>query len=396
MTLFSNIARLSALDLVERRVFLRADLNAALSSFGGVVDDTPLRAALPTLRHLLRLRAKVVLGAHYGEPSRVAPQNAAACVARRLAELLGHDVSLLSPSFAGEIALLENGEVALTPNLLELPEELSNDPAFAQRLARSLDAYVGDDVAAAAHGWATVDALPRCLVSRGAGLVLERELDMLELLADPAGQRPFAAVVGGDSFARKSRLLWSLLLRTDAMLLGGVVANTCLVASGWQPGVSTYEPDQLDAARAFLTAARAQGIAVHLPSDVLVLRPELGMSSLELRQIDAVRADEAVVDIGLDTCLAYREVLCMAVRVVWTGLMGVSTEHDLCSGTFRIAQAATSSAQHTAVFGRRTVELADRLDVLKRFGYVSRGRAGSLSLMSGTVLPGIESLRSAS
>jgi phosphoglycerate kinase len=392
MPLFSNILPLSALDLTERRVFLRADLDVPLSSFGGVLDDAPLRHALPTIRALLKARAKVVIGAHYGNASQAPARSATRCIARRLGELLGQRVHTLDTNFAGEISLLEPASVALTPNLAMYPEELANDADFAQRLARSLDAYVGDGTQAAGYSWASVDALPRAMANRGCGLRLGQDLELLELLADKSLPKPYVAIVGGDSFTRKSKLLWALLLRADAVLLGGAVANTCLAARGFQVGASHYELKALESARAFLSAAETSGIAVHLPLDVVLERP--GAESLETRPIGAVGRDEAIVDIGLETCAAYREQLSLASAVLWNGSMGTARTAETSTGTYLVAQAATLSAQHTCVFGGRTVALADQLDVIAPFRIVSHGADGVLTLFGGKVLPGIESLRS--
>jgi phosphoglycerate kinase len=396
VALFSNISRLPALDVDQRRVFLRADFDVPLSSFAGVEDDSLLRAALPTLRQLLAARSKLVIGAHYGSTARAAPSNAPRSVAGRLAELLGTSVSVLDRNFSSEIRLIGPGQIALTPNLLDYPEEIAGDQDFAEELARSIDVYVGDGLRAARESWASVVLLPRALASRGCGLQLGRDLEMLELLADPRPVRPYVAVVGGDGFARKAKLLWALLLRVDALLLGGVVANTCLAAQGWDPRLSAFEPDQLEAARTFLSAARERGVSVSMPRDALVIKPEVGLDSATQRAIHDLAADEAVVDIGLETCSEYREVLAAAGTALWNGLMGVADDDTTRGGTYRVAQAVPSSAGRSVVFGARSVAMAELLDLLAPFRYVSRGGEAALSFVSGTVLPGIESLRSPS
>lgn len=391
--LFKDILRLSSLDIAERRVFVRADLDAPLSVFGGVIDDTALRALLPTLRELVAAGAKVVLAGSFGSPSQPAPSTAAASIAFRLSELMGARVGVLQRHFAADIALLQPGQIALTPNLSDYPEDAAGDAEFARRIARSVDVYVGEGIRAACLPHATVAHLPRFLTARGAGLDLHRHLDLLERLSADELERPYVAVVGGDSFARRASLLWALLLRADALLLGGVVANTCLAAQGFPLGRSRFEPDQLEAARSFLFAAQAQGVSVQLPVDALTMKPELGIASTERRTIDQVPPSEAIVDLGLETSLAYGDTLRGAASVLWTGLMGRAEVDELCAGTYRVAQAASSSARFSAVVGARTVAIGERLDVLAPFSFISRGASGALSLMSGRVLPGIESLR---
>jgi len=393
MPLFSNIIRLPALDVAGRRVFLRADLNVPLSGFGGVIDDTLLRAALPTIRALLAADAKVVIGAHYGSEGALAPRAAQHAVARRLSELLGQSVLALGTSFEGEVALLRARDVALTPNLLELPEELANDAAFAQRVARHFDAHVNDDLRASSQRWASLDALPRALPVRGVGAILGADLDALDLLSEHAIERPFVAVVGGDSVVRKSKLLWALLERADALLLGGALANACLKAQGVSIGASACDAQEQQAARALLDGARERGVQIYLPQDVLVMDPEVGLASLELRLVADVRPADVIVDVALETCLLYADVLARSASVLYTGLLGTCTATELQSGTFRVAQAATT-ARRSMAFGDRTVRMLELLNLVTGFSIVSRSGTAAAPLMSGTVLPGIESARS--
>lgn len=393
MALFSNILRLSELDATERRVLVRADLAPRFSSFGALLDDVGLRAALPTLRTLLSQRAKLVIGWH-AEPTTTdaVPSNAAGSVARRMSELLGQPVALLGGNFSGEIAQLAPGEVALTPNLGELEGERTNDPAFALQVAKAIDVYVADDVRAAALPWASSDALPRLLPARGCGLELNHHLEMLELLATAKPVRPLVAAIGGDGFARRARLLWALLPRVDAFVLGGVLANTCLAALGQNVGASSVETTQIEPAREFLAAARAANVPVHLPVDALVLGAGAPLGALQLRSVDQIASEERIVDIAIETSLAYRDVLSGAGSVFWSGLMGTCGIDDLRSGTLRVAQAALS-APRSMIVGERTLAEAELMNVLDAFSLVARGGDAALALMSGSVLPGIEALR---
>lgn len=392
MGLFSNVFRLPALDLVERRVFLRADLDVPASAFGGVLDDRQLRALLPTLRALLAVRARVVVGAHYGHAGEPAQARA---VATRLAELLGQPVPTLDTNFLAAVAERPLASVALTPNLLEFPAELANHAAYADELSRSFDAYVGDDVATAVREWTSVEALPRLVPTRGAGHCLGRDLDMLELLVDPGARRPLVGVVGGDGFARKMPFMRLLVPRVDALVFGGAVANTLLAAQGWNPGASRYEPASLEAARALLAAARARGVRVHLPVDMRVNGRDAEPAATLDRPLADLRPDEALLDIGLETNLAYRDVLAQAGTVVWNGAMGDAERDAFARGSFLVAQAITTSATKTLVFGRRTVALLERLGVAPYFSHVSRSGSAAHALFAGSILPGVESLRSA-
>jgi phosphoglycerate kinase len=221
--------------------------------------------------------------------------------------------------------------------------------------------------------------------------VLGADLDLLELVTAAAPVRPYTALIGGQSFRRKAKLLWALSMRVDTILLGGAVANTCLAARGAALGRSACEPEEFEAARAFLAATEARGVAVHLPLDVLV---QQASGALELRASTAVAEDEAVVDVALETCLAYRGILENSATVVWNGLLGTCDREDTRSGTYRCAQVVPGSARHNAVFGARTVAMAEQMALAGSFQRVSRSGPGALEMFGGTILPGVESLRS--
>ena len=394
MTVFDDVPRLRDLDVRGRRVFLRVDLGLPLSPHGAVLDDTRLREALPTIRGLLAQEAKVVIAGSYGPAGTTADSGASKGIASRLGELLGAEVGLLGERFWRDVASLHNAQIALAPDLADIPEEATNDPAFADRIARGFDVYVNDALRGSTEATASVDAVPRRMVSRGVGLQVDLAIRALKDFVE-VPTKPFAAAIGGRSVVRREALLRSLLATADTLVLGGVVANTFLVARAWSPGASVYEAAGVPLALEILREAAALGVAVMLPVDAVVAtrsRPDAS-PVYSVKKIADVGAEDAVADIAIETSLAYREVMTSSATVLWNGLMGDCSNDQTQSGSYRTAQAATEASRYTMLVGDRTLAAARFFQLADYFRFEATGGDAMLALLRGDVLPGLEALR---
>ena len=384
---------LDDLDVAGRRVLVRADLNVPISD-GAVGDDTRVRAALPTLRALMERGARVIVVSHLGRPKGgPSPELSLAPVAARLGELLGQPVRLadavVGPSVAAAVGALAPGEALLLENVRFEPGEEANDPALARALASLADVYVNDAFGTAHRAHASTVGiaahLPAC-----AGYLLRRETETLSaLLENPA--RPFVGVLGGAKVSDKLAVAGSLLERLDALLLGGGMANTFLLAAGHAVGASLCEPDLADEAAAILAKGRALGVPILLPVDVVVAS-SVAAETGQVVPVAAVPNDAMILDIGPATVAAFAERIAGAGTVFWNGPMGVAERPAFARGTLGVARAVAACDGFTVVGGGDSIAALAATGLADAVGFVSTGGGASLELLEGRSLPGIAAL----
>jgi phosphoglycerate kinase len=379
-----------------RRVFLRADFNVPLEG-GAIADDTRIRAALPTLEHLLARGASVVVCSHLGRPKgQWVPSLSLAPVAERLAQLLPGAFVRFAGDVAGEQARnaaqsLKPGEVLLLENVRFEAGETKGDEALARSLRGMADLYVSEAFGAVHRPHASVCALPRLFPERAVGFLLEREVEVLEeRLSHPA--RPYVAFLGGAKVSDKVPILRGLLLRVDTLAVGGAMAYTFLKACGYEVGKSRLEPDLLETCREILAEAEAAGVRFLLPGDHTAApsldRPE------EARTVsgEALPPDLAGFDVGPKTSNLYGGLAASAATIFWNGPMGVFEKPPFDRGTTALACALADSEAVTVVGGGDSVLAVNRAGVASRIGHISTGGGASLELAAGLSLPGLEAL----
>lgn len=388
---------IAQLPLDGKRVFLRVDLNAPLAG-GAVSDDTRLAAVIPTIRYALGAGASVVLASHLGRPGgKPTPKYSLRPVAERLATLLGQPVPLASDCVGAETAArargLRPGDLLLLENLRFHPEEEANDDGFARDLASLADCYVNDAFAAAHRAHASIAAITRHLQPAAAGLLMMRELEALSRVVE-SPERPLVAILGGAKVSDKLGLVEQLLLRVNALLIGGGMAFTFLLALGESVGRSLVEPDRLDHARRALEAARERGVALVLPVDAVVADgPESPVGhAVGAREIPPLQMG---LDIGPKTVDRFTDALGPARTIVWNGPMGVFEKPPFAAGTLALARAVGASSAFSVVGGGDTLAAINQAGVAERIGYISTAGGAFLEFLEGRTLPGVEALTEA-
>jgi phosphoglycerate kinase len=387
--------RLEQVELSGKRVFLRVDWNVPLDG-AQVSDDTRITAALPTVQHCLKAGAAVVIASHLGRPKgKPDPQYSLRPVAARASELLGQPVPLapdcVGPEAAAAAAALTPGQVLLLENLRFHAEEEANDEEFARSLASLANVYVNDAFAAAHRAHASIEAITRFLRPAAAGLLMSHELDALcRIFENP--RRPLMAILGGAKVSDKLGLVEHLLDRVDRLLIGGGMAFTFLASLGYGIGRSLVEPDRISSARALIERARARGVAVGLPVDIVVA-PSLdsteGIRTVGIREIPA---DLMGLDIGPATVHQFEAALKGAATVLWNGPMGVFEKPPFAAGTVGVGTAVAESGAFSVIGGGDTIAAVRAAGVTSRIGYISTAGGAFLEFLEGRVLPGVAAL----
>ncbi|HNM77065.1 MAG TPA: phosphoglycerate kinase [Tepidiformaceae bacterium] len=380
------------IDVAGKRVLVRADLNVPLDD-GQVGDDTRIRESLPTIEYLIGKGAKVIVCSHLGRPKGVDPALSLAPVAGRMSNLLGREV-LFAEDCVGPVATAAveamNGHVLLLENLRFHPEEEKNDPAFAAQLASLADVFVNDAFGAAHRAHASTEGVTHYLPAV-AGFLMEKEVRYLSaLVANPP--KPFAAVVGGAKVSTKIPAIEHLLPKIDLLLVGGGMANTFLKATGVDVQMSLVEDEQVAAAKEILARAKAAGIEVHLPVDVIAASKFAEDAEALERLVSEIPRGYMVLDIGPRTVKEYAAALGRAKAVVWNGPMGVFEMEKFSHGSFDLARAIANLDATTVVGGGETAAVVAQAGLQDRFTHVSTGGGASLEMLEGRELPGVAAL----
>lgn len=385
-----EIKKLADVDCKGKVVVIREDLNVPMKD-GAVSNDKRIRASLPTIRMALDKGAAVVLLSHLGRPveGEVEEKFSLKPVAAHLGKLLGKEVKMApTPKDAHPAP----GEVVLVENIRFFKGEKKNADALAEELANLGDIYVMDAFGAAHRAHASTEGAVRKARTAVAGPLLSAELDAFAKVMD-SPQRPLAAIIGGSKVSTKLALLENLLQKVDILIVGGGIANTFLAAAGYNVGKSLYEPDLEEAAKNIMESAKKQGKKLPLPVDVVTARELAPNQHVSVHPVDAVPADEMILDIGPKTAKLYEDILKDAKTVVWNGPVGAFETKPFDEGTHALAQFLADSGAFVVIGGGDSVAAIESFGLADKMGYISTGGGASLELLEGKVLPSVAALK---
>jgi len=384
---------LDGVDVAGKRVIVRVDFNVPIEN-GQIQDDTRIRAALPTLRRLLDGGAALVLISHLGRPKgKVRPEFTLRPVAQRLSELLDRPVAIAGDVIGDDarvkVTAAKPGDVILLENVRFEPGEEKNDDELARALAALGDLYVNDAFGAAHRAHASTAGIAGYLPAF-AGDLMTSEVEALGALTG-SPERPFVAILGGAKVSDKIGVIENLLSLVDAILLGGGMANTFLLAEGKAVGDSLVESDFVELASTIIRKAREQDVDLVLPVDVVAAQGLDGQAVTV--DADTIPDGWAAYDIGPRTVDRFGEVIGNARTIFWNGPMGVFERSAFANGTLAVAKAVAESGAFTVIGGGDSVSAIEQSGLADKISHISTGGGASLEFIEGRTLPGIAVLQ---
>jgi len=384
------------LDIKNKKLLIRVDLNVPLDNNLNITDDTRIRGILPTINYALDKNAMVILASHMGRPKgKAVSELSMAPVARRLSQLIQKEVKLapdcVGPEVKKMIQAMNPGDIILLENLRFHPEEEKNDEAFGRELASLADIYINDAFAVSHRAHASVVAVVKFAKECAAGFLMKNELKFFnQSMEKPT--RPLVAIIGGSKISGKLGALENLLNHVDKMIIGGAMANTFLKSINFEIGKSIIEENLTSMALSLIQKAKDQGVKLYIPVDCVVANAFDPKAETKITSVQEVPKDWMILDIGPATSLLYSEVLQNAKTIIWNGPMGAFEMDAFSRGTMAMVHAVANSNALTIVGGGDTDTAVHKAGESSKISYISTGGGAFLELLEGKQLPGVLAL----
>ncbi|PWL32805.1 MAG: phosphoglycerate kinase [Fluviicola sp. XM-24bin1] len=385
-----------------KRALIRVDFNVPLDKETmEITDDTRIRAAVPTIKHILENGGSVVIMSHLGRPKTGnEPEFSLKHIVAQTSGLLGTEVQ-----FAGDCigdaayeltANLAAGKVVLLDNVRYHTEETAGDKGFAEKLSKHGDVYVNDAFGTAhrAHASTTVVAefFPN---DKMFGFLIESEIKSVAKVLE-SDDKPVTAIVGGAKVSSKITIIERLLDKVDNLIVGGGMAYTFVKANGGKVGSSLVEDDYLDVASKIMSEAKAKGVNLYIPEDTVIADKFDNDANRDEVAIEAISDGWMGLDVAGKTVAACEEILANSKVILWNGPMGVFEMENFQHGTAAVAKAiakSTSEGAFSLIGGGDSVAAINKFNLADQVSHVSTGGGAMLEYLEGKVLPGIAAIQ---
>ncbi len=377
-------------DMKGKRVVMRVDVNVPIHD-GVITSDKRIRAVLPTIKMALEAGAGVVLLAHLGRPTEGLFEEKFSLrpVAAHMAELLGQPVEFCADPLNGVDC--QPGQVVLCENVRFFKGEKKNSEELAATYAAMGDIYVMDAFGAAHRAQASTEGALRKAGTAVAGPLMFAEMEAATKLLDEP-QRPLYAIIGGSKVSTKLTVLDNLLNIVDGLIVGGGIANTFLEAAGYSMGASLVEKDLIPEAKRMIEKAKERGVALPLPTDVVVAPSFERAGEAVTKSVSELTAEDCAFDIGEATAAEYAKLLGEAKTIVWNGPVGAFEVVPFDKGSRALADILAGCDAYTLVCGGDTVAAVESFGVADKMGYLSTGGGAFLEVLEGKTLPAVAAL----
>ena len=390
-----------AYSFQNKRAIVRVDFNVPLDkNTGAVSDDKRIRAALPTLKHILENGGSVVLLSHFGRPKN-GPEAVFSLeqICAKVSEVLGTNVDFaddcISEAAFSKSAALQPGQVLLLENVRFYKEETAGDLEFAKKLAQHGDCYVNDAFGAAHRAHASTTQIASFFPhDKMMGLLMESELANARKVLHEA-KRPFTAIVGGAKVSDKVLIVQNLLNLADHIIIGGGMAYTFFKALGGESGASLCEEERLETCKEILAAAKEKGVQIHLPTDAIIADRFAADANSQTAPSGAISGAWMGLDIGPEAIKDFSAVLENSQTILWNGPMGVFEMPAFEQGTKAVAlavAAATKNGAFSLIGGGDSAAAVQKFGLQEQVSYVSTGGGALLEYFEGKVLPGVQAI----
>jgi len=371
------------------------DFNVPLDKEQNITDDNRIRAALPTIKLVLKGGARLILMSHLGRPKgEVKPEFSLSPCAESLGKLIGKPVKMLKDCIGDEVKQavsdMAEGDVVLLENLRFHKGETKNDPEFAKELALLGDIYINDAFGTCHRAHASTEGVTHYLESVS-GLLVEKEIEYFQKVLTSA-EKPFVFLLGGAKVADKIPVIENMMDKADSILIGGAMAYTFMKQGGTEIGSSRLEEDMLDTVKSITEKAKSKGVEIVLPVDHVVCDSIETFANVKTTESESIESGWLGVDIGPKTIELFNKKVADAKMVVWNGPVGIFENDKLAVGTKALAEAISASTATSVIGGGDTAAAVVKFGVADKMSHISTGGGASLEYLEGKVLPGIAAL----
>jgi phosphoglycerate kinase len=392
---------ISNIFLKGKKVLIRVDFNVPLDKHFNITDDSRIKAALPTIKKVITDGGKAIIMSHLGRPKNGFEEKfSLKHTIKNLSNLLdtevGFSVDCIGKNTLTDISKMENGDVLVLENLRFYSQEKAGDNDFAKQLAKLGDVYVNDAFGTAHRAHASTSIIANYFPNnKYFGLLLSNEINSLETaLKNP--KRPFTAIIGGAKITGKIDVITSLFDKVDNLIIGGGMAYTFAKAMGGTIGNSLVEDDKVALAKSLITAAKAKGVQLLLPSDSVNADDFNNNATIQYSEITNIPDGFMGLDIGSDSITHFSKVILNSKTIIWNGPMGVFEMDNFSNGTKQIGEAickATKNGAFSLVGGGDSVAAVKQFGFAEKVSYISTGGGAMLEYLEGKQLPGVTAIK---
>ncbi len=395
----SNLKTIKDIENIKgKKVIIRADLNVPTEG-DTITDNSRIERFAPTAKLLSSMGAKVIIITHFGRPKGIDETYTNKILVKNLSKAIEKPVGFVNDTIGenvnNTISNMNDGDIILLENVRFYKEEEANDEAFSKSLSELGDVFVNDAFSTSHRAHASTEGITKFIPSY-AGLLMEEEINALSsALENPA--RPAIAIVGGSKVSTKISVLENITQKVDNLIIGGAMANTFLLAKGYNIGASMAENDMTDIAKKIMAEAEKNGCEILLPIDVCVAKEFKANAENKFVNVDEVDGDWKIFDVGPETSKLFDEKFEAAKTVLFNGPLGVFELTPFDRGTNQmsktIARLTKEGSLVSVAGGGDTVSAINHAGVSEDFTYISTAGGAFLEWLEGKILPAIPPLQ---